>query len=54
MKSMMVSLPPLAEQKRIYHKVNELSDFCERLKKSIRSSRSDQLYLTDVIVEQAV
>ncbi len=34
--------------------VNELSDFCERLKKSIRSSRSDQLYLTDVIVEQAV
>ncbi len=54
MKSMLISIPPLEEQKQVFLKVNELIGVCEKLKERIKISRTTQLHLTDTLVEQAV
>ncbi|CED57030.1 type-1 restriction enzyme EcoEI specificity protein [Aliivibrio wodanis] len=54
MKSMLVSLPPLKEQKRIFNKVNELIMMCDQLKASLKESQTTQLHLTDAIIDKAL
>ncbi|MGR6861940.1 restriction endonuclease subunit S [Aliivibrio salmonicida] len=54
MKSMLVSLPPLKEQKRIFNKVNELIMMCDQLKTRLKESQTTQLHLTDAIIEKAL
>jgi type I restriction enzyme S subunit len=38
--SMRIALPSLAEQKRIVEKVNELTQYCDKLEASIKQSQS--------------
>jgi type I restriction enzyme S subunit len=52
MKSMIVSIPPLVEQRRIISKVDELLALCDSLKTNLSQAQSTQLHLTDAIVEQ--
>ncbi|MEZ8110538.1 restriction endonuclease subunit S [Vibrio splendidus] len=52
--SIVITLPPNNEQKRIVLKVNEILVVCEKLKELLTESKGTQLYLTDAIVEQAV
>ena len=52
--SLMVTLPPLAEQHRIVTKVDELMSLCEQLKNRLKDAQSTQLQLADTIVAQAV
>ncbi|WP_394134370.1 restriction endonuclease subunit S [Aliivibrio fischeri] len=54
MKSMLVSLPPLKEQKRIFNKVNELIMMCDQLQASLKESQTTQLHLTDAIIDKAL
>jgi type I restriction enzyme, S subunit len=54
MKSMLVSLPSLEEQKRIVAKSNELIKICKQLKQRVNKTQKTQLKLTDVFVEQAI
>ncbi|NVP03041.1 restriction endonuclease subunit S [Photobacterium damselae subsp. damselae] len=54
MKSMLISIPPLEEQKQVFLKVNELIGVCEKLKERIKISRTTQLHLTDTLVEQVL
>ncbi|MDW1876029.1 restriction endonuclease subunit S [Vibrio sp. Vb1026] len=49
-----VGLPPLNEQARIVAKLNELMAMCDFLKQSFSEHTSNQLLLTNTIVEQAV
>lgn len=53
-RSFLVSIPPLAEQKLIVTKVNELQALCEKLKDKIDNAQITQLHLADAITEQAV
>lgn len=50
MKSMLVSIPPLNEQKHILIKVNELISACNLLKSSLAKSKKNQLATADSIV----
>lgn len=50
MKSMLVSIPPLNEQKHILSKVNELISACNLLKSSLAKSKENQLATADSIV----
>jgi type I restriction enzyme S subunit len=50
MKSMIISLPPLAEQHRIVEKVEELMAWCEQLKARLSDAQTTQLHLTEVLV----
>jgi type I restriction enzyme S subunit len=54
MKSMIVSLPPLAEQDRIVAKVDELMALCEQLKARLSDAQTTQLHLADAVVENAL
>jgi type I restriction enzyme S subunit len=45
---------PIAEQHRIVAKVDELMALCDALKARIKNAQINQVYLADVIVEQAV
>lgn len=54
MKSMLVSLPPRKEQKRIFNKVNELIMMCDQLKTRLKESQTTQLHLTDAIIDKAL
>ncbi len=47
-------LPPLAEQKRIVAKVDELMAICDQLKANLASAQDTQLNLADSLVEQAI
>ncbi|MBO0235457.1 restriction endonuclease subunit S [Vibrio parahaemolyticus] len=51
---LVVGLPPLNEQARIVAKLNELMAMCDFLKQSFSEHTSNQLLLTNTIVEQAV
>ncbi len=53
-RSLVVALPPLAEQHRIVAKVDELMALCDQLKAGLAVAQTTQLYLTDAIVEQAI
>lgn len=54
MRELPVPLPPLAEQKRIVAKVDELMTLCDSLKASLQSAQSTQLNLADGLVEAAI
>jgi type I restriction enzyme S subunit len=49
-----VALPPLAEQRRIIAKVNELITLCDALKAGLAEAQTTQTHLADAIVERAV
>lgn len=47
-------LPPLAEQKRIVEKVDQLFAICDQLKEKIRTAEETQLQLADALTSQAI
>ena len=49
-----IALPPLAEQRRIVAKVEELMDLCERLNASLQTAQATQVNLADSLVEAAI
>lgn len=54
MKGFPVLLPPLAEQRRIVAKVDELMALCDTLKDRLHEAQATQINLADSIVDQAV
>jgi type I restriction enzyme S subunit len=52
--SLLVPIPPLAEQHRIVAKADELMVLCDNLKKRLHDAQTTQVQLADAIVEQAV
>jgi len=54
LKSFLVPLPPLTEQKRIVVKIDGLMAICDSLKESLQEAQVTQVQLADAIVEQAV
>ncbi|MFK4135322.1 restriction endonuclease subunit S [Pseudomonas luteola] len=52
--SMLIALPPLAEQHRIVAKVDELMVLCAQLKARIGQLQQTQSHLANALVEQAV
>lgn len=54
MNSILVMLPPLAEQHRIVTKVDELMAICDQLKEKLQQSQETQVQLTDALVDQAL
>ncbi len=54
MNSIVLALPPLAEQHRIVAKVDELMALCDALKARIQDAQTTQLQLADAVVDQAV
>lgn len=54
LKSLDFPLPPLAEQKRIVAKVEELMAICDQLKEQLQQSQQTQVKLTDALVDQAL
>jgi type I restriction enzyme S subunit len=53
-RSIIFSMPPLAEQHRIVAKVDELMALCDSLKARLNQAQTTQLHFTDAIVEQAL
>jgi type I restriction enzyme S subunit len=53
-KELFVPLPPLAEQKRIVAKVDELMAICDRLKAKLKTAQETQVHLADSLVETAI
>jgi type I restriction enzyme S subunit len=49
--SLLVPLPPLAEQHRIVAKVDELMLLCDRLKEQMKNIQTTQLHLADAITD---
>ncbi|WP_076418072.1 restriction endonuclease subunit S [Colwellia sp. UCD-KL20] len=47
-------VPPLAEQKRIVAKVDELMALCDQLKTRLADTQTTQLHLADAVVENAL
>ena len=54
LKQLPVAVPPLAEQRRIVGKVDELMALCDALKACVADAHTTQIHLADAIVEQAV
>lgn len=54
LRNMLVPLPPLAEQRRIVAKVDELLALCDQLKARIAAARAKHAQLAQALVEQAV
>lgn len=54
LRSVVIALPPLAEQQRIVVKVDELIDLCDQLKERLSGAQSIQNNLADAIVEKSV
>lgn len=52
--SLLTPLPPLAEQKRIVEKVDQLFAICDQLKTKINTAQQTQLQLADAITSQAI
>ena len=53
-RSLVVALPPLAEQHRIVAKVDELLAICDQLKARLSDAQTTQLHLADAVVENAL
>ncbi len=49
-----LAIPPLAEQRRIVAKVDELMALCDALKARLADAKTTQLHLADAIVEQSL
>lgn len=54
LKSMIVPLPPLAEQHRIVAKVDELFAICDTLKERLAQAQTTQNLLAETVVKQAL
>ncbi|MBO0208762.1 MULTISPECIES: restriction endonuclease subunit S [unclassified Vibrio] len=54
LRKMPIPLPPLKERSEILQMIAALIGVCEQLKVSIRDSQTNQLHLTDAIIEQVV
>ncbi|MGE6245501.1 restriction endonuclease subunit S [Psychrobacter proteolyticus] len=54
MNSILVMLPPLAEQHRIVTKVDELMAICDQLKEKLQQSQETQVQLTDALIDRAL
>ena len=52
LKQLPVAVPPLAEQRRIVDKVDQLLALCDALKAHIANAQTTQSHLADAIVEQ--
>jgi type I restriction enzyme S subunit len=52
--SLLIPIPPLAEQHRIVAKVEELMVLCDRLKAGLQTVQTTQLHLADTLVETAI
>lgn len=53
-RSTITPVPPLAEQRRIVAKVDELMALCDQLKSRLSDAQTTQLHLADALVEQAI
>lgn len=53
-KSFIVPLPPLSEQKRIVNKINELIQYCDELEASIKQSESQNEKLLQQVLREAL
>jgi len=49
-----IPIPPLAEQRRIVAKVDELMNLCDRLKANFQAAQTTQLHLADSFVEATI
>ena len=54
MNSILIAIPPAAEQHRIVAKVDQLMSLCDQLKDRIQAAQQTQLHLADALVDQAV
>ncbi len=54
LRSLNLSLPPLAEQHRIVAKVDELMALCDRLKADLATARQHQARLADTLIDAAL
>lgn len=54
MNSIVLAIPPLAEQHRIVAKVDELLTLCDQLKAQLNAAQTTQLHLADAVTEQAI
>ncbi|WP_355586279.1 restriction endonuclease subunit S [Xanthomonas cannabis] len=54
MKSMMVSVPPLAEQHRIVAKLDQLMVLCDQLKSRLSEARQVNEHLANALIDQAL
>lgn len=52
--TLLVAIPPLAEQNRIVAKVNELITLCDRLKADLATARQRQATLADTLIAAAL
>ena len=52
--SLVLTLPPLEEQRRIVAKVDEFIALCDTLKNHINTVQKIQLHLADAMTEQAI
>ena len=52
MRNALISLPPLAEQRRIMEKIDRLMGMCDRLEESILSSKGKQTDLLNALMSQ--
>ena len=52
--SLFLPIPPLAEQRRIVAKVDELMELCQQLKTSIISAKTTQINLAEHLVEKTL
>ena len=53
-RSTITPVPPLAEQRRIVAKVDELMALCDQLKSRLSDAQTTQLHLADALVERAI
>jgi type I restriction enzyme S subunit len=54
LRNMVIPVPPLAEQRRIVAKVDELMSLCNRLEVQVRDGQVIQRHLTDAVLHVAV
>jgi type I restriction enzyme S subunit len=54
LRNIVIAIPPIAEQRRIVAKVDELMVLCDALKNRISDAQTTQVQLADAIVERAV
>lgn len=52
--SILIPLPPLAEQQRIVAKVEELMAICDQLKEKLQQSQETQVQLTDALIDRTL
>ena len=54
LKEILVTIPPIAEQKRIVAKLNQLMTLCDQIKTHLQHQQQIRLHLADAMVEQAL